>query len=217
MTLKIVYYGPPLSGKTSNLRNLHSRVDANGRGRLMTIDTRDDRTLFFDLLPLFFRGSNFSLRVKVYTVPGQPAHEATRRMVLAGADAVVFVADSQASQQDANRTSWENLLRNLATVAPVPVLLQYNKRDCASALPLEALPTFRLPPGYQSGLAAPVHAPIAAEAVRGVGVIETFLAIADGVWHSLDREFGLTARYGIAQLEFARALRAQFGLSESVR
>ena len=83
LTLKLVYYGPPLSGKTSNLRALHAAVDKLNRGRLMTLDTRDDRTLFFDLLPIFFRASGFSFRIKVYTVPGQPMHEATRKVVLA--------------------------------------------------------------------------------------------------------------------------------------
>ena len=91
LTLKLVYYGPPLSGKTTNLRALHQKVDKLNRGRLMTLDTRDDRTLFFDLLPIFFRTSGFSFRIKVYTVPGQPIHEATRRVVLSQADGVVFV------------------------------------------------------------------------------------------------------------------------------
>src|SRR6185295_10221360 len=122
LTLKLVYYGPPLSGKTSNLRALHGAVDKLNRGRLMTLDTRDDRTLFFDLLPIFFRTSGFSFRIKVYTVPGQPVHEATRKVVLAGADAVVFVADSRADQREANRSSWSNLTGNLQTLglAQVP-------------------------------------------------------------------------------------------------
>ena len=104
LTLKLVYYGPPLSGKTTNLRALHGRVDALNRGRLMALDTRDDRTLFFDLLPIFFRTSALSFRIKVYTVPGQPMHEATRRVVLQAADGVVFVADSSpASPNNARR------------------------------------------------------------------------------------------------------------------
>ena len=89
LTLKLVYYGPPLSGKTSNLRALHGKVDKLNRGRLMMLDTRDDRTLFFDLLPIFFRTSGFSFRIKVYTVPGQPVHEATRKVVLAGSDVLI--------------------------------------------------------------------------------------------------------------------------------
>src|SRR6185295_858753 len=144
LTLKLVYYGPPLSGKTSNLRALHTKVDKLNRGRMMTLDTRDDRTLFFDLLPIFFRTSNFSFRIKVYTVPGQPVHEATRKIVLAGADGVVFVADSSPEQREANAASYKNLTANLVAFAldKIPVVVQYNKRDLESALPPEQLDHF---------------------------------------------------------------------------
>src|SRR6187455_1276257 len=126
LTLKLVYYGPPHSGKTSNLRALYAAVDKLNRGRLMTLDTRDDRTLFFDLLPIFFRTSSFSFRIKVYTVPGQPVHEATRKVVLAGADGVVFVADSSPDQHQANRSSWHHLTANLKAFAleRIPVVVQ---------------------------------------------------------------------------------------------
>src|SRR5882757_10508266 len=120
VTLKLVYYGPPHSGKTSNLRALHGAVDKLNRGRLMTLDTRDDRTLFFDLLPVFFRASGFSFQIKVYTVPGQPVHEATRKVVLANADGVVFVADSQPDHREANRLSWQNLEANLKALGLDP-------------------------------------------------------------------------------------------------
>src|SRR5262245_62182401 len=120
------------------MRALHHKVDKLNRGRLMTLDTRDDRTLFFDLLPIFFRTSNFSFRIKVYTVPGQPVHEATRKVVLAGSDGVVFVADSSPDQAHANRASWLNMSANLQALAldAIPVVLQYNKRDLASAVPI---------------------------------------------------------------------------------
>src|SRR3954468_21527030 len=139
LTLKVVYFGPPLSGKTSNLRALHTKVDALNRGRLMTLDTRDDRTLFFDLLPIFFRTSAFSFRIKVYTVPGQPVHEATRKVVLAGTDGVVFVADSTPHQREANRPSWANLQANLKSLdlGNVPIVVQYNKRALPDALPID--------------------------------------------------------------------------------
>src|SRR6478735_5460166 len=138
VTLKLVYYGPPLSGKTSNLRALHAKVDQLNRGRLMTLDTRDDRTLFFDLLPIFFRTSSFSFRIKVYTVPGQPVHEATRKVVLANTDGVVFVADSKPDQRDANRGAWHSLVSNLTAqgLANVPIVVQYNKRDLPDAVSL---------------------------------------------------------------------------------
>src|SRR5262245_66636086 len=105
----------------------------------MTLDTRDDRTLFFDLLPIFFRTSSFSFRIKVYTVPGQPVHEATRKVVLAGTDGVVFVADSSPDQHQANRASWLNLVANLSAfgLERVPIVLQYNKRDLPNARPLD--------------------------------------------------------------------------------
>src|SRR5829696_6988959 len=126
-----------MSGKTSNLRALHAAVDKLNRGRLMTLDTRDDRTLFFDLMPIFFRTSNFSFRIKVYTVPGQPVHEATRKVVLANSDGVVFVADSSPDQMEANRVSWLNMTTNLKTFSldQIPIVVQYNKRDLENAVP----------------------------------------------------------------------------------
>src|SRR5258706_6682070 len=144
LTLKLVYFGPPLSGKTSNLRALHTKVDTLNRGRLMTLDTRDDRTLFFDLLPIFFRSSNFSFRIKVYTVPGQPVHEATRKIVLAGADGIVFVADSSPEAREANAASFKNLTANLVAFAldHIPVVVQYNKRDLENAVPADQLDRF---------------------------------------------------------------------------
>src|SRR5687768_18164809 len=110
----------------------------------MTLDTRDDRTLFFDLLPIFFRMSSFSFRIKVYTVPGQPVHEATRKVVLAGTDGVVFVADSSPDQHQANRASWQNLTANLHAFAldRVPIVVQYNKRDLPNAVPVDEADRF---------------------------------------------------------------------------
>ena len=136
ITLKVVYCGPPLSGKTSNLAALYARADERGRGRLMTLDTKDDRTLFFDLLPMVIRTANLAFRIKVYTVPGQPIHEATRRVVLTGADGVVFVADSAPDRRDANRDSWIQTTRLLQSngAERIPMVLQYNKRDLADAV-----------------------------------------------------------------------------------
>lgn len=211
VTLKIVYYGPPLSGKTSNLRTLHGRVDAAGRGRLVTIDTRDDRTLFFDLLPLFFRGSGFSFRVKVYTVPGQPAHEATRRVVLHGADGVVFVADSCASQIENNRSAWHNLQRNLIGAGlNVPVVVQYNKRDLSDAVTWEGIDRFVDAPHQFGGAVAEIPF-LPASALDGQGVVETFLAITAAVWQQLDRQLDLTERFAISRAAFIEALSAQIG------
>ncbi|MBP9084536.1 MAG: GTPase domain-containing protein [Kofleriaceae bacterium] len=211
VTLKIVYYGPPLSGKTSNLRNLHGRVDAAGRGRLVTIDTREDRTLFFDLLPLFFRGSGFSFRVKVYTVPGQTAHEATRRVVLHGADGVVFVADSCPSQVDHNRSAWQNLQRNLMGAGlNVPVVVQYNKRDLVDAVDWANIDRFADAPHQFDGVITEKTF-LPASALAGQGVVETFLAITAAVWQELDKQLDLTARFAISRAAFIEGISAQMG------
>src|SRR5262245_11177320 len=164
-------------------------VDKLNRGRLMTLDTRDDRTLFFDLLPIFFRTSSFSFRIKVYTVPGQPVHEATRKVVLAGTDGVVFVADSSPDQHHANRESWRNLVSNLATFAldKVPIVIQYNKRDLPNVAPLEQVDRF------DEG-ARPV---IGACAKDGEGVVQTFFELVGASWEHLDRDLQLGAKLKI--------------------
>lgn len=207
LTLKLVYYGPPLSGKTSNLRALHAKVDALNRGRLMTLDTRDDRTLFFDLLPIFFRTSSFSFRVKVYTVPGQPVHEATRKVVLANTDGVVFVADSSPEQHQANRASWQNLVANLATFAldTVPIVVQYNKRDLPDAVPLSSLDRF-------GNAQRPI---IEACAREGVGVLPTFFELAVQAWKHLDKDLQLEAKLGVDAQAFRRSLVEHLGVPES--
>jgi mutual gliding-motility protein MglA len=203
MTLKLVYYGPPLSGKTSNLRALHARVEATNRGRLMTLDTRDDRTLFFDLLPIFFRASGFSFRIKVYTVPGQPIHEATRRVVLSQADGVVFVADSRPDRAATNRESWDNLTKNLATLGleRIPCVVQYNKRDVAGAVALSDADRFEQ-----------ADRPLLeATAVKGDGVLPTFFALVERVWGNLDADLRLSQKYRIDGASFHAALEAHVG------
>ena len=205
LTLKLVYYGPPLSGKTSNLRALHGKVDALNRGRLMTLDTRDDRTLFFDLLPIFFRASGFSFRIKVYTVPGQPVHEATRKVVLAGADGVVFVADSRADHVEANRSSWQNLMANLGSLGlgALPVVVQYNKRDLPDAVPLAAVDRF----------GDPDRRVTEACAKAGEGVVETFFELVGRTWESLDKDLKLAEKLGIDSSAFRRALAEHVGVT----
>jgi mutual gliding-motility protein MglA len=204
LTLKLVYYGPPLSGKTSNLRALHGKVDKLNRGRLMTLDTRDDRTLFFDLLPIFFRASGFSFRIKVYTVPGQPIHEATRKIVLDKADGVVFVADSRPDQRDANRASWSNLTANLAALGleRLPIVVQYNKRDLPGCLPVSELDRF----GDAS------REIVEAQAKEGVGVIETFFSLVGCVWDRIDKDLRLTEKLNIDGAAFRRAVADHVGM-----
>jgi signal recognition particle receptor subunit beta len=205
LTLKLVYFGPPLSGKTTNLRALHGRVDELNRGRLMTLETRDDRTLFFDLLPIFFRSNGLSFRIKVYTVPGQPRHEATRRVVLQGADGIVFVAHSSPEHQEANRESFAGLGRNLAELGlRVPVVVQYNKRDLPERVALETADRF----------GEPGRTLYEASAVSGEGVLPTFFAALRATWDALDPMFGLSQRFGVARDEFMRTVCAHVGGTE---
>ena len=204
LTLKFVYYGPPRSGKTSNLRALHGLVDRLNRGRLMTLDTKDDRTLFFDLLPIFFRtrSNNFSFRIKVYTVPGQPVHEATRKVVLAGADGVVFVADSSPDQRAANRASWDNLKANLTSLnlADIPIVVQYNKRDLDDAMAMGRVEHF-----------VPREQITEASAVNGTGVVATFYELAARGWDYLDKTLRVVERTGVDAETFRTAISEHVG------
>src|SRR5262250_3886203 len=134
ITCKIVYYGPGRSGKTTNLQDIYGRVPDARRGRMVSLATQTDRTLFFDFLPLDLGViSGFTTRFQLYTVPGQVYYNATRKLVLQGTDGVVFVADSQARQLDENVESLANLQANLLEqgidARTVPLVLQYNKQD----------------------------------------------------------------------------------------
>src|SRR3972149_12284856 len=132
LTFKLVYYGPALSGKTTNLMRLHDLVAAELKGELMTLETQNDRTLFFDLLPLGFRApSGLLVKFKLFTVPGQVAHDATRKAVLSRADGGVVVADSQRNQGGNNGESFQNLMDNLQRVGldaeRLAMVVQFNK------------------------------------------------------------------------------------------
>jgi signal recognition particle receptor subunit beta len=183
ITCKIVYYGPGRSGKTTNLQYIYGRVPSDRRGRMVSLATQTDRTLFFDFLPLELGTiSGFKTRFQLYTVPGQVYYNATRKLVLQGADGVVFVADSQARQLDENIESLQNLQINLLDngmdVRDMPVVYQYNKQDLPPDLILsqremdESL-NFRGVPSF------------AADALSGEGVFETLKGIAGLVLHRL--------------------------------
>jgi small GTP-binding protein len=144
ITLKIVYYGPGLSGKTTNLQHLHSSLNASSKGKLLSLSTEADRTLFFDFLPIELgKIKDFSVRFQLYTVPGQVRYNATRRIVLKGADAVIFVADSQREMREQNVESIENMRENLLAnnIDPedIPIVFQYNKRDLKDTASIEEL------------------------------------------------------------------------------
>jgi mutual gliding-motility protein MglA len=202
VTLKVVYYGPALSGKTTNLRELHRLFAAGSKGRLMTLDTVGDRTLFFEMLPLAFRASDrLSLAVKLYTVPGQVLHNATRRHVLAGADGVVFVADSRPSERAACEESLENLRFNLSEdgveLAQFPLVVQYNKRDLPGALGDEALRA------EEQRRGCPIFSAVA---LRGEGVVETFFGLLNSIWDSLERRFSFSKKFSVTREEFLGSL-----------
>jgi signal recognition particle receptor subunit beta len=173
ITAKIVYYGPGLCGKTTNLQHVHSRLDPRNRGKLLSLATEADRTLFFDFLPLDLgKISGFHIRFQLYTVPGQVHYNATRRMVLKGVDAVVFVADSQTAMREHNVESYKNLAENLSEngyqIENVPLVLQLNKRD---------LPNIDEPEKLVEVLDAGHLSCFEAVASRGEGVFETLRAI----------------------------------------
>jgi mutual gliding-motility protein MglA len=173
MTAKIVYYGPGLGGKTTNLQWIHHKTAPRSRGEMVSLETETDRTLFFDLLPLDVGViGGMKVRLQLYTVPGQVFYNATRRLVLKGVDGVVFVADSQAAALDPNEESIANLKTNLEElglgVDQVPVVFQYNKRDLRNILPVERLQSIINPRKKPSFEAAAIH---------GVGVFETLKEI----------------------------------------
>ena len=170
MTAKIVYYGPGLCGKTTNLMVIFDKLDPKSKGKMLSLATKTDRTLFFDLLPVDIgKVGNFNLKIQLYTVPGQVFYNETRKLVLKGADAVVFVADSQPAMVEANKESFGNLLENMKEnqIDPndTPIVIQYNKRDIPGVLPVEKLEQLLGFEGYPSAEAS---------AVKGEGVMETF-------------------------------------------
>jgi signal recognition particle receptor subunit beta len=170
---KVVYYGPPQSGKTTNLEQIHRLTDPDGSNRLISLNTAQDRTLFFDLLPFSLGAvSGYDFKIQLYTVPGQVQYNATRRVVLAGADAVVFVADSQRLGQKDNMSAFENmkvnLLANRLVPEKVPLVLQYNKQDLHELQPRAEMDRTL---NFWQRKAFP------AVAARGEGVMETFVAV----------------------------------------
>jgi len=170
MTAKIVYYGPGLCGKTTNLMVIFDKLDPKQKGKMLSLATKTDRTLFFDLLPVDIgKVGPFNLKIQLYTVPGQVFYNETRKLVLKGADAVVFVSDSQPSMVDSTRESFANLMENLEqnNIDPndTPIVIQFNKRDIPGVLSIEQLQETLGLEGYPYTEAA---------AIRGEGVMETF-------------------------------------------
>ena len=184
INLKIVYYGPALSGKTTNLEQIHARIDPNRRSDLVSLKTQGDRTLFFDFLQLELgRIGTFTPKIQLYTVPGQSYYEASRRLVLRDADGVVFVADSSVDRLTANQESWNNMQYHLASfdipMTNVPIIVQLNKQDLPTALPPNILQSVL----HIHGL--PV---LPAAATRGDGVFDTLKMATRSVMAQVQRE-----------------------------
>ena len=204
ITLKVVYYGPALSGKTSNLQQLHELMNPATRSHMLTLDTKDDRTLYFDFLPVEFDTvGGFSVKMKMFTVPGQVMHKSTRKVVLAGADAIAFIADSQRSAASANAYSWRDMEANLNAHGidfdALPKVIQFNKRDMSDVKPLNEIteqwgdtPTFP------------------AVANRGEGVLETFRALMRVLFRGLDERHDFSAKFALSEEDFLKGVMKNF-------
>jgi signal recognition particle receptor subunit beta len=180
---KIVYYGPGLCGKTTNLQYIYKRTNPDAKGKMISLATETERTLFFDFLPLSLgeiRG--FKTRFHLYTVPGQVFYDASRKLILKGVDGVIFVADSQLERMEANQESLDNLRTNLAehgySLDKMPYVIQFNKRDLPNALPLDELRQILNPLGLLD---------FEASARTGQGVFETLKAVSKLVLTELKR------------------------------
>jgi signal recognition particle receptor subunit beta len=230
IAIKLVYYGPALSGKTTNLRSLHQLTTEQSRGRLMTLETKDDRTLFFDMLPLSFKAEpsaaasrsssgragemgsgGMTLRLKIFTVPGQVLHATTRRLVLQGADGIAFIADSQVSETEHNAASFLDLRQNLAEMSlslkQMPMVIQFNKRDLPNVRSDEEL----------SALAVRGREPVfKASAVNGNGVLETFFGLLHLTWNKLESEHHLAQMIGIEPSALLPMAARQLGITADV-
>ncbi len=174
---KIVYYGPGLGGKTTNIQYIYQKTSSNNKGQMITLNTENERTLFFDFLPLDLgeiRG--FKTRFHLYTVPGQVFYEASRKLILRGVDGIVFVADSQVERMEANIESYQGLEKNLTEqgydLSKVPVVMQWNKRDLPNIVPVEDL---------QFQLNKRKFPAFEAVATNGQGVFETLKMVSKSV------------------------------------
>lgn len=198
LTFKLVYYGPAQSGKTTNLMRLHDLLAPDCKGEIMTLETQGDRTLFFDLLPIGYRApSGLMVRLRLFTVPGQVAHDGTRKAVLSRSDGVVFVADSQLVEEQNNAEAFRNLADNAARVGldfeRLPLVVQFNKRDVPNIVTEEEV---------RSRWAASAWPLLFAVALTGGAVRETFAQLLRSVFRRYDAELGLAARHGLDEEAF---------------
>jgi len=203
ISCKIVYYGPGLSGKTTNLQYVHDRVPSKSRGDLISLATEADRTLFFDFLPIHVGDiAGFATKFQLYTVPGQVFYNATRKLVLRGVDGIVFVADSQTAKMDENIESLSNMFENLREngieVTDIPIVLQYNKRDLPEVASIEELQKLLNPSGWPY---------TEASAVSGIGVFDTLKRITKLVLEQTKQRTAVTPD-GVPEMSGATAHQA---------
>lgn len=198
LTFKLVYYGPAQSGKTTNLLRLHDILSPELKGEVMIMETKDDRTLFFDLLPLGFRApSGLLIKLRLFTVPGQVAHDGTRKAVLSRADGLVFVADSDRTQETNNGEAFQSMADNCHRVGldfeHIPLVVQFNKRDLPNAVPEAEI--------RDRWEAAPW--PLCfASALAGHGVEGTFEALLRALYRRHVDGFGLATGHGLSEDAF---------------
>lgn len=202
LTFKLVYYGPAQSGKTTNLARLHELLAPEQKGAMMSMETQNDRTLFFDLLPLGFHApSGLQIRCRLFTVPGQVAHDGTRKAVLSRADGVVFVADIQRSQETNNAEAFRSLTENCARVgidvAQLPLVVQFNKCDLPSAIPADEIRARWAQAPW------PLHF---SSALYGEGVRETFAALLRVLYRHQAPVLALAEKHGLDEAAFVNGL-----------
>jgi signal recognition particle receptor subunit beta len=198
LTFKLVYYGPAQSGKTTNLLRLHDLLAPELKGEVMTMETKDDRTLFFDLLPLGFRApSGLLIKFRLFTVPGQVAHDGTRKAVLSRADGVVFVADADRAQETNNGESFQSLAANCARVGldfeHLPMVVQFNKCDLPNAVPEAEI--------RERWSAAPWPL-VFAVALTGQGIESTFEQLLRAVYRNFGQKLELFSQHGLDENAF---------------
>ena len=202
LTLKLVYYGPALSGKTTNIISIHDQIQPELKGDMQILETQNDRTLFFDLLPLGIKTQNGTLiKLKLYTVPGQVIHNSTRKAVLSRCDGIVFVADSQSNQSENNAVSFNNLVHNAKVVGidieKIPLVVQFNKRDLDKIVSESEINE------RWSKSPWPLYF---ASALQNQGVLETLEDLLNLVYDQINAEHGLLVNHNLSKEQFVQQI-----------
>jgi signal recognition particle receptor subunit beta len=206
---KLVYYGVGVGGKTTSLQQVHGILCPRNEVQLVSINTEEDSTLLFDFLPINLgQVGGFKIRIQGFTVPGQPKYRQMRKYVLQGADAVVFVVDSQRSRLQENVESLQSMRDNLrsssGTSEDIPIVVQYNKRDLPDRVEMAGADRF----------GDPNRSLLEAQAVTGAGVVDTFFALLERTWDVVDADVRLNERFGIERDAFLNGMRTHIGADQ---